>query len=117
MFRILETDVESVIELEVKGDVTKEDYEKLEEAIKQKLDQTKSVNLLCKITELSSVTAEAIIKDFKFGVKHYNDIEKMAVVSSKNWVQWMSKLGAVLPVKLKHFEPNQIDEAWQWVKK
>ncbi|EEG76200.1 SpoIIAA family protein [Dethiobacter alkaliphilus] len=116
MFRILETDVESVIEFEVKGDVTKKDYEKLEEAIQQKLAQTNSVNLLCRITELSSVTAEAIIKDFKVGVEHYKNINKMAVVGSAEWVQWMSKLGAVLPVDIKHFEPHQIDEAWEWVK-
>ena len=116
MFRILESGVNSVIEMEVKGDVTKDDYERLEEAIKEKLKETDKVNILCKITELSSITAKAILADFKIGVKHYRNINRMAVVSAKEWIEWWSKLGAILPVEIKHFNTDEIDQAWNWIK-
>jgi hypothetical protein len=115
MFKIHETDDKSLIELEVKGDLTKEDYDRLEEAIVEKLKESEKVNILGRITELSGMTAEAILADFKLLVKHYSSIEKMAVVSSKEWVEWVSKLGAVLPVEIKYFDVDESDLARNWL--
>ncbi len=116
MFKILETAVDSVIEMEVEGEVTAEDYEVLEEAIKDKLKETDQVNILCRVKELSKITAQAILEDFKLGVKHYKNIGKIAVVSSEDWTEWITKLSAILPVESKHFDTEEIDEAWSWVK-
>ena len=116
MFTIYPTDDERVIELEIKGDVTKEDYALLEDAIKEKLKEMEHVNLLCRITEFSGITAQAVLKDFKLFIKHYSNIRKMAVISTKDWIEWMTKLGAVLPVEMKHFELDDYDQAQRWVK-
>ena len=116
MFKILETTIDSVIEMQIEGEVLAEDYERLEAAIKEKLEKTDKVNILCRVKELSNITAGAILEDFKLGIKHYKNIGKIAVVSSEDWTEWVTKLSAILPVETKHFNMEEIGEAWSWVK-
>ncbi len=115
MFRILEPVDKSVLEIEIKGEVTKEDYDRLENAIESKLNESEKVNMFCRITELSGITAEAILSDFKLFAKYYDKIEKMAIISTEDWAEWVSKLGAVLPMEVMHFDPEDEELAWQWL--
>jgi len=117
MIRILETIDKSVLEVEIEGELTKEDYDRLEKAIESRLSESGKVNMLCKIIEFSGITAEAILSDFKLLAKYYDKIEKMAIVSTKQWAEWVAKLGAVLPMDVMHFDPDETDNAWQWLLK
>jgi hypothetical protein len=54
--------------------------------------------------------------DAKFGIKHRNDFEKCAVVGGPKWVEWATKLGALLMNgEVKTFPSNQLKDAWEWV--
>jgi len=55
--------------------------------------------------------------DAKFGVQHRNDSEKVAVVGGPRWVEWATKLGAlIMSGEVKTFSSGQLEEAWDWVK-
>lgn len=117
MFKVMETVDKSVLEIEIEGEVTKEDYERLDKAIEKRLSESEKVNMYCRIIELSGITAAAIISDFKLLAKYFSKIEKMAVVSDKEWTEWVSKLGAVLPMEIIHFEVHEKELAWRWLLK
>jgi hypothetical protein len=117
MLEIKETVDKSMLEIEVKGEVTKEDYDRLEKAIEKRLSETDKVNMYCKIIDISGITAEAILSDFKLFAKYYNKIEKIAIVSDKEWVEWVSKLGAVLPMEVMHFDTDEKEMALRWLMK
>ena len=117
MFKIKETVDKSVLEIEVDGELTKEDYDRLEQSIEKRLTESDKVNMFCRIIELSGMTAQAILSDFKLFAKYYGKIEKMAIVSSKEWTEWVSKLGAVLPMKIIHFDEDEQEKAWRWLLK
>ena len=60
---------------------------------------------------------EAAWDDAKFGVQHRNDFEKVAVVGGPRWVEWGTKLAAlIMSGEVKTFSSEQLDEAWDWVK-
>ena len=117
IIRILETIDKSVLEVEIEGELTKEDYDRLEKAIESKLSESGKMNMLCRIIGLSGITAEAILSDFKLLAKYYDKIEKMAIVSTKEWAEWVAKLGAVLPMEVIYFDADETDMAWQWLLK
>jgi len=55
--------------------------------------------------------------DAKFGVQHRNDFEKVAVVGGPRWVEWATKLGAlIMSGEVRTFSSEQLEEAWDWVK-
>jgi hypothetical protein len=117
MLEIKETVDKSMLEIEVKGEVTKEDYDRLEKAIEKRLSETDKVNMYCKIIDFSGITAEAILSDFKLFAKYYNKMEKIAIVSDKEWAEWVSKLGAVLPMEIMHFDTDEKEMALRWLMK
>jgi hypothetical protein len=54
--------------------------------------------------------------DATFGVKHRNDFEKCAIVGGPKWVQWATKLGAlIMSGEVKTFPSDQLKDAWDWV--
>lgn len=117
MLEIMETVDKSVLEIEVKGEVTKDDYDRLEKAIEKRLNESEKVNMYCSIIEFSGLTAEAIFSDFKLFAKYYDKMEKMAIVSGKEWTEWVSKLGAVLPMEIMHFDVDEKEMALRWLMK
>jgi hypothetical protein len=54
--------------------------------------------------------------DATFGMKHRNDFEKCAVVGGPKWVEWATKLGALLMTgEVKTFSADQLNDAWNWI--
>jgi hypothetical protein len=62
-------------------------------------------------------TAGALWEDTKFAVKHFNDIDRLAVVGESKWQE-----GVTLFVKpftsadVRYFEMEEIDQARQWIR-
>lgn len=55
--------------------------------------------------------------DAKFGIHHMNDFDKIAIVSSKKWIEWASKIGShLMKGQLKPFDGSQLQEALVWIK-
>ena len=61
--------------------------------------------------------AEALWDDAKFGVRHYKDFEKLAVVGGPGWVEWTTKLAShLIPCEVEVFEPSQLSRAWTFIR-
>lgn len=55
--------------------------------------------------------------DAKFGLKHKNDFEKIAVIGGPKWAEWGTKITAhLVSAEIKTFKVDQLDEAWSWIK-
>jgi hypothetical protein len=59
----------------------------------------------------------AMWDDAKFGIQHRNDFDKIAIVSSKKYIEWASKIGShFMKGQLKPFDGSQLQEALAWIK-
>ena len=57
----------------------------------------------------------AMWDDAKFGLKLGSDFEKVALVGSPQWVEWITKLAAhFIPGQVKYFDSTALQEAIQW---
>lgn len=59
----------------------------------------------------------AMWDDAIFGIKHSNDFEKCAVVGGPKWVDWGTKLAAlIMHGQVMTFSANKLDDAWTWIR-
>ncbi|MBE0626959.1 MAG: STAS/SEC14 domain-containing protein [Burkholderiales bacterium] len=74
----------------VSGTLVKEDYAHFVPEFERLLREHGKLRLLFDMTGLQGWEAGAAWEDLKFGVKHFADIERLAMVGDKKWQQGMA---------------------------
>jgi hypothetical protein len=58
----------------------------------------------------------AMWDDAKFGIKHRNHFEKIAVIGGPKWAEWGTKLAShLLSGEVKTYPADQLTDAWKWI--
>lgn len=104
------------VSLKATGKLTHEDYETITPMIDSALSTVKEpkVKVLIDGTELEGWELRAAWDDFKLGLKHGNEFEKIAIYGNKNWQEISAKIGAwFISGEVKYFESE--DDALTWL--
>lgn len=99
------------------GKLTHEDYAALVPMIESALDTVKEpkVKALIDGTELEGWELRAAWDDFKLGLKHGNEFEKIAIYGNKGWQEIAAKIGSwFMSGEVKYFETY--NDALDWLK-
>ena len=99
------------------GKLTHDDYKTITPMIDSALEGVKEakVHMLIDGTEMEGWEARAAWDDFKLGLKHGKEFEKIAIYGNKNWQEIAAKVGAwFVSGEVKYF--NNCDEALQWIR-
>lgn len=102
--------------LKAQGTLTHADYEIINPMIDSALAEVKSpkVNVLIDATELEGWEAQAAWDDFKLGLKHGSEFNKIAIYGNKNWQKLAAKIGSwFVSGEIKYFE--HYHEAMEWL--
>lgn len=117
MFNVLDITQDDLIAIQVKGEITKEDYEKLNPLIDKTVKDYGKVKFLILMGKIDAIKPEALLKDFKAYFKHFNNISKVAFVGDKSWQELVAKVASpFISGKIKYFPESQVIEAQNWVK-
>ncbi len=117
MIEILELDG-NIVCLRANGKLTHDDYRqilipRLEQVIKE---HGKARILLAMGEDFHGWEPAAMWDDAKFGMQHRTDFEKCAVVGGPKWVEWATKVGAlIIPCEVKTFPSNLLTDARSWI--
>ena len=106
------------LSLKVIGKLTHEDYEIITSIIDVALSQVKipKGNVLVDATEMEGWEIRAAWDDFKLGLKHGSEFEKIAIYGNKNWQEIIAKVGSWFTSgEVRYFE--SYDSAFSWVNK
>ena len=76
----------------IDGKLTREDYTKLEARLQQKLKYHEKTRLLFELQTFDGWSPGALWDEIKFDVKHFNDIDRVAIVGGTNWEKQMARL-------------------------
>lgn len=101
------------------GKLTDEDYDEvLGPAMEGLIEKHGKVKVLCHFDEeFEGWEMGAMWADAKFGIKHRKDFTKLAVVGGPKWIEWGTKAFApIVEGAVRTFRPDQLDEAWEWVR-
>ena len=104
------------LSLKAQGKLTHKDYETITPMIDSALAEVKDskVRAIFDATEFEGWDVRAAWDDFKLGLKHGNEFEKIAIYSNKDWQELAAKVGSwFISGKIKSF--NDCDEAIKWL--
>jgi hypothetical protein len=119
MIEVMPESQGNVAGVKVSGKVTTKEYEdvviaRLDAMIKE---HGKARFMWYLDDNFQGAEAGAMWDDTKFGFKHRNDFEKLALVGGPKWMEWLTKLAAkVFSGETKTFTREQFQEAWDWLK-
>ena len=86
---------ESLLKLHVYDELTINDFREFEDAVNKGLGESKTINLLLDFNNMSGFTLDTALEEIQFNRQHIGDYQKIAVVTSDQWVAWVTWLAAV----------------------
>ena len=105
-----------VVHLCPTGTLHKADYEELTPIIDSVVAEHGGVRLLFDTRGLAGWTPAAMWEDFKIGMHHLKDIERVAFVSDGGWHDAIAKAaGLFIKGATRVFTPEGMDEATSWI--
>jgi hypothetical protein len=112
-----ESDEGKVLTIKAEGKLTKEDYETFVPKVEQLIQRFGKVRILFEMKDFHGWKAGAIWQDIKFDIKHFRDIEQLALVGDKKWEKGMSVFcKPFTTAKVKYFDVNEADKAQDWIR-
>ena len=120
MLEIIHFDSEHVLGMRIGGKISDDDMQLLIETAEMKLTalgEGGRLRIYVEVDSFGGFGLDALIKDLKFGLSHFRDFERKAVVSDKAWMGRMAKVfDPLFPhIELRHFSTEQREAARAWV--
>lgn len=110
--RKLDESTDNVLGYEVRGRITKEEFETFEKDFEAEISTHGKVRILLYLPEIPAIEPGALWEDLKLA-RYLRDIEKYAVVSDSDFAEWGAKVNDAV---VRSFDTSQYDEAWRWVR-
>ena len=111
-----ELDEGKLLEVHLKGKLSKEDYAEFLPVVERLVQQHGRLRMLVEMHDFHGWTAGALWEDIKFDVKHFRDIERLALVGEKKWEKGMAAFcKPFTTAKVRYFDRAKADEARAWL--
>lgn len=106
-----------ILEVQVTGKLTKEAYHEFVPLVEKMVGQHGKVRILFHMHDFHGWEAGALWEDIKFDMKHFKDIERLAIVGESKWEQGMATFcKPFTTAKIQYFDVSKIDEARSWIR-
>ena len=105
-----------ILVIHVTGKLVKEDYAHFVPEFERLLREHGKLRLLFDMTGFHGWEAGAAWEDLKFGVKHFADIERLAMIGEKKWQQGMATFcKPFTKATVRYFDHADAAEARKWL--
>jgi hypothetical protein len=105
-----------LMEVQVSGKLVHEDYQRFVPEFERLAEQHGKIRVLFEMVDFHGWKAAALWDDIKFDLKHFSDIERLAMVGDKKWEEGMSVFcRPFTTAKIRYFDHEAIGEARAWL--
>jgi len=105
-----------VLEAQLSGKLVKEDYEQIVPAMERLVGQHGKIHLLIMMRDFHGWTAGALWEDTRFGARHFNDIDRLAMVGETKWQHGMAVFcKPFTTATVRYFDLAAANEARAWI--
>jgi hypothetical protein len=92
------------------------DYELIRPALESFIAEHGTARILFDAEELEGWTPAAMWEDLKIGVHHISDIERIAIVVDRGWMEKLASLSGVFTkAQVRTFDRAALEEARVWI--
>jgi hypothetical protein len=111
-----ETNDSKLLEIQVTGKIKHEDYGHFVPAFEKHVQEHGKIRVLFEMVDFHGWEGAALWDDIKFDVKHFKDIDRLAMVGDKKWEHGMAVFcRPFTTAKLRYFDKAAIAEAREWL--
>lgn len=105
-----------VLEIDLHGKLISEDVEAFVPETERLIEQYGKIRVLVTMHDFHGWAVGALWKELKWNAKHFNHVERLAVVGEKTWHRWMTGFcRAFTTARVRYFTFEQLDEAHAWI--
>ena len=114
--QLKEEDGGTVLHVYVSGKLTKEDYEHFVQEFERLVRKNGKLGVLFDMSGFHGWEAGALWEDIKFDIKHFSDIERLAMVGDKKWEHGMATFcKPFTSAKVRYFDLANAAGARLWL--
>jgi hypothetical protein len=107
----------NVLEVRVTGKLSKEAYHEFVPLVETMIAQHGKVRIVFVMHDFHGWEAGALWEDVKFDLKHFKDIERLAIVGESKWEKGMAIFcKPFTTAKIQYFDAANVDEARTWIR-
>ena len=115
--RLEEEEAGRIAKVVITGKLAKDDYEFFVPEIERLIELHGKIRLLVELVDFHGWSVAAAWEDTKFGVRHFNDIDRLAVVGDSQWERGMAVFCKPFTrAEVRYFDLAAADEAERWIR-
>lgn len=106
------------LEVHASGKLDRADYDMLVPEVEQLIREEGKLRVVFVLDDFHGWTAGALWEDVKFDIRHFNDVDRLAIVGETKWHERMAGVCRLFTTaEVKYFERPRVDEARQWARR
>jgi len=107
----------AVIKALVTGKLSTDDLEACLPEVEKSIAKHGKIYVLIELVDFEGWEVEAMWERMKFDTKHFDDIERIAVVGRKKWHELLDQFSSPFSAaKTSYFQPGESEKAFLWLK-
>lgn len=117
MFQEIPVNEPKVFAFKAVGRLTHDDYQSFLPKLEDLLEKEGRISVLLELENFHGWDMEAAMDDYRFGMKHQDSFERIAIVGDKRWEKWIAVLSKpFVDADVRFFAADEMDQAWDWVR-
>ncbi len=105
-----------ILTIALSGKLAKEDYAHFAPEVERLVREHGKLRMLVKMRDFHGWSAGALWEDIKFDVKHFRDIERLAIVGERAWEHGMAVFcKPFTTAKIRYFDVSEASAAEAWI--
>lgn len=114
--QLTEVEQGKLLEVHVSGTLDKASYEMFVPAAERQIQEHGKIRILFHMQDFHGWDAGALWEDLKFDLKHFRDIERLAIVGESKWQHGMAIFcKPFTTAKIQYFDHEALDQARAWL--
>ena len=105
-----------MLEVDLHGKLSRSDYEWFVPETERLILKHGKIRILVTMHDFEGWDATALWEDIKWNARHFNQIERLAIIGERTWHKWMT--GVCRPfttAEVRYFTLCQLDAARSWI--
>ena len=110
------TAVGNFVHVTATGKLSKESYHEFAPVLDEQIKTNGKLRLLFEMRDFHGWTIGGAWEDLKFDIKHWRDLERLAIVGESKWEAGMAAFcKPFTSAKVKYFDQSDLEEARGWI--
>src|SRR3954465_1992115 len=105
-----------ILEVDLHGKLNREDFERIGPETEALIERYGKIRILVTMRDFDGWDVGALWEDLKWDAKHFNDVERLAMVGDECWQKWMTSFcKPFTTAEVRYFSFDALEEAHRWL--